>query len=432
MRRLGERSEDDRSRPYAPPGVRVVLDVRALQEPSRAPLTAAYLDGLLGAFNADPRPGESFAFLLASDEDDPTTAFRNLDVVGRRLLPPTRLLRSTALTVDPFMLRGASVGAAWRAERSGADGAVYHAAGGALPIASGVPVVATLLDLAPWELPDTFQRTRATRFGQRLRGRLLRRAAAVMVGSDAVALAARRLVRIRRDRLRVVPLAARPWFADLRSDADGAATPDRDATHYGLGERYFVYTGRYDARHDLDTLARALASLAQTGRPSTLAAGADWPPRVLLIDARPDDRAAVARVLARHEAADLVAYAPTLSGGATAALVRGARAVLVPARSDAAGLAAIEAIAAGVPVIASAVGALPEVVGTAGILVEPRDPARLAAAMTAGWVDGAAYDRIAEAVHGSAAAGGGTVRTWSDVARDVRAVYAEVSAPGRW
>ncbi|HET7167564.1 MAG TPA: glycosyltransferase [Candidatus Limnocylindrales bacterium] len=420
--------------------MRVVIDVRALQEPSRAPLTAAYLEGLLGAFDADPRPGESFAFLLASDEDDPTTAYRHLEVVGRRLLPPTRLLRSTALTVDPFMLRGASVGAAWRAERGGAHGAVYHAVGGALPIASGVPVVATLLDLAPWELPETFQRTRATRFGQRLRGRLLRRAAAVLVGSDAVARSARRLVRIRRDRLRVVPLAARPWFADqppntpggTAGGAPGAAAGDRSATHYGLGARYFLYTGRYDARHDLDALARALAILARTDRPSGLSAGIDWPPRVLLVDARPDDRAAVARVLARHGAAEQVAYAPTLSRDATAALVRRARAVLVPARSDAAGLSAIEAIAAGVPVIASAVGALPEVVGTAGILVEPGDPARLAAAMTAGWDDGAAYDRIADAVRSSSTAGGGTVRTWADVALEVRAIYAEVSAPGRW
>jgi hypothetical protein len=57
------------------PGMRVVMDVRALQEPARAPRTAAYLDGLLGAFDADQWPGESFAFLLASDEDDPTTRY---------------------------------------------------------------------------------------------------------------------------------------------------------------------------------------------------------------------------------------------------------------------------------------------------------------------------------------------------------------------
>ena len=135
------------------PGVRVVMDVRALQEPARAPRTAAYLEGLLGAFDAEPLSGESFAFLLASDEDDPTARFSNLEVIGRRLLPPVRLLRSAALTVDPFLLSGASIGAAWRAELGGAAGAVYHTAGGGLPIAAGLPTVATLLDIAPWELP---------------------------------------------------------------------------------------------------------------------------------------------------------------------------------------------------------------------------------------------------------------------------------------
>ena len=84
------------------------------------------------------------------------------------------------MTLDPFLLRGASLGAAWRADRGGAAGAVYHMAGsGPLPIASGLPVVATLLDLAPWELPDAFGRTASTRFGQRLRVQLLREARAV-------------------------------------------------------------------------------------------------------------------------------------------------------------------------------------------------------------------------------------------------------------
>jgi hypothetical protein len=153
------------------PGVRVVLDVRSLQDPGRAPTTAAYLDALLDAFDAEPLEGESFAFLLRSDLDDPTTTREHLEVVGRRLLPPTTLLRSAAMTVDPFVLRGASLGAAWRADRAGAAGSVYHAVGGAtLPIASGLPLVVTLLDLAPWELPRTFQATPATRFGQRLRG----------------------------------------------------------------------------------------------------------------------------------------------------------------------------------------------------------------------------------------------------------------------
>ena len=416
------------SRDSRPPGVRVVLDVRALQEPARAPRTAAYLEGLLGAFDADPRPGESFAFLLASDEDDPTGRFPHVDVIGRRLLPPIRLLRSGALTIDPFLLRGASLGAAWRADASGAAGAVYHTAGGGLPIASRLPTVATLLDLAPWELPRSFQRTAAARFGQRLRARLLRDAAAVLVGTDAVARDARRLLRLRRDRVRVVPLAPQAAYAAgpealaMRA-ADARVITDR----LGLGERYLVYPGRFDVRQDAGTLLGALASLAGAGRPDDLPTDAAWPPRVLVLDATPDDRAALARVAARHQAGEHLVYAPLLDIDDAAAVVARSRGVVLPMTTDSTGLAALDAIAAGVPVIASAVGALPEIVGTAGILVEPRDRDRMAAALLATWGDGAVRSGIVDAARERAAT---LTRTWRDVAADVRAIYAEVGIRG--
>ena len=116
--RIGWRPGSTPAPAAVPPGVRVVVDVRPLQEPDRAPLTASYLEALLTALDADPRPGESFAFLLAADIEDPTPRFANLDVAGRRPLPPTRLLRSGALTVDPFLLRGAAIGTGWRDRKS--------------------------------------------------------------------------------------------------------------------------------------------------------------------------------------------------------------------------------------------------------------------------------------------------------------------------
>jgi glycosyltransferase involved in cell wall biosynthesis len=410
--------------PPRPPGVRVVLDVRALQEPMRAPRTAAYLDGLLGAFDADPLPGESFAFLLASDEDDPTTRFTNLEVIGRRLLPPSRLLRSGALTIDPFLLRGASLGAAWRAVDGGAAGAVYHTAGGGLPIASRLPTVATLLDLAPWQLPDAFQRSAASRFGQRLRGRLLRDAAAVLVGTDGVADSARRLLHLRRDRVRVVPLAASPGYAVGPRVLAGRRNEARLLTdRLGLSERYLVYPGRYDVRHDAPTLMAALTRLARSDRPQDLAVDAPWPPRVLVLDATPDDRAALARVAARHEAGPHLVFAPALPPDESAAVVAASRAVVLPMIAESTGLAALDGVAVGVPVVASAVGALPDIIGTAGILVEPRDPDRLAAALSVAWGDDAVRTAIADAAMERATRGG---RTWADVAGDVRRIYAEV------
>jgi len=408
-----------------PPGLRVILDARPIQDPGRAPATARYLESLLGAYAAEPLAGESFAFLLQSDLADPTRALSGLQVVGRRLLPPTRLLRSGALTVDPFLLRGAAIGAAWRSDRQGAAGSVYHAVAGAPPILSRIPIVVTLLDLAPWELPHRFQRTPGSRFGQRLRGRLVREAAAVLVGTEAVAALARRLLRIRPGRIRVVPLAPDPAFA-ARSGDDAAVADGR--ARLGLPESYLVYFGRFDARHDVASLLRALAVLEGGPRPRGLWSQAPWPPRVLIVGASPDDRASLARAANRLGGGDALVFAPALPPERLAPLVRAARAVVMPARSDAAGLAALDALAAGVPVVATAVGALPDVVGTAGILVEPSDPARLAEALRTVAADERVHARLVEAAESRAAS---RSRSWSDVAWDTRRVYADVGARAR-
>jgi glycosyltransferase involved in cell wall biosynthesis len=65
-----------------------------------------------------------------------------------------------------------------------------------------------------------------------------------------------------------------------------------------------------------------------------------------------------------------------------AELMQQARVVVVPSRFETSGVVALEALASGAPVVASAVGALPELLaGGGGLLVRPRDPDALAAAI---------------------------------------------------
>jgi glycosyltransferase involved in cell wall biosynthesis len=229
-----------------------------------------------------------------------------------------------------------------------------------------------------------------------------------------------------------MPLAARPAFrheaaADVGAGAAARAASVEDAARLGLGSRYFVYSGRYDARQDLATLLRALAALAAAGRPADLAPDIAWPPRTLLVGASPDDRAALARAAGREGVGESLAYAPAMDAARLAALVRGARAALLPVLSEGAGLAAIEAIAAGTPVIASAVGALPEIVGSAGLLVGPREVDRLAVALRTMWLDDDVHARVAAGALGRAS---DDRWTWADVARATRDVYAAVGAEG--
>jgi glycosyltransferase involved in cell wall biosynthesis len=432
MRTLSDLLPRDAPRP---PGTRVVIDLRPLQEPERTPITAAYLDRLLSAYAARPLPGESFVVLLRALRDDPADELerRGLVVAGRRRVPPTaRLLRSGGLTIDSFLLRGAEVGTARHAEEAGAAGIVYHTAGGAVPLGSRLPVVATLLDLAPWELPEVYARSIAARFGHRLRARVLRDATRLIVTSRATGESARRRIHIRPERIVVVPLAADEAFGPAAAGVDRVAAI---RARLELPDKYLVFAGRYDARKDLGTLFAALQGLRAegvTGKAAKAgkAAGAaePWPPFVVLAGAAGADAtdvAALGRAAERYGVADLVRLTPRLSHDELASLEAGSGGFVFPTISEGTGLAATEALALGIPVVASKTGPLPEIVGSAGILVEPRDPARLAAALRSIWSDGRIHAQLARAAQARAA---GPRRTWHDVARETRAVYADAAA----
>ena len=410
-------------------GCRVLLDVRPLQDPEHAPVTAEYLRRLLGAYAATPLAGETIVPFLQGGLDDPTDSIPGLSIAKRRWLPATRIFRSGSLTLDPFFMRGAVIGTRRGVREGGGVGIVAHAVGGAVPIGPALAVVASLLDLAPWELPDQYQRSPAARFGQRLRGQLLRDAQAVLVASPSVARAAARLLHLRADRIHVVPLAGADALAPLppAGTFEGEDARERlraERERYGVGERYFVYAGRFDARQDLATMLEALARMGAAGRPARLAKVHAWPPRILVVNVSPDDRASLAREAAAAGVGDCFAYAPGVSRENAALLTSGARAAIHPVLADATALTALDALATGTPVVAGAVGALGDMVGTAGLLVEPRDPDRLAIALRAAWAEDHVHGAIAEA---AAAAGAPGRRTWADVARETRAVYVVVA-----
>ena len=406
-----------RLEPVAPPAadpVRVVVDARPVQEPERGPLTAWYLEQLLHAFAADPLEGESFVIISRALRDDPAVALAEagLPIVASRRIPPTtRALRSAGLTLDSFLLRGAEMGA--RADTP----SVFHTAGGAVPLASRLPVVATLLDLAPWELPETYAASRAARFGHRLRARVLRDAARVIVCSRAVGESARRRLHVPAERISVIPLAVDDDFAAAARDGDRLGA---DRERLGLPARYLAFAGRYDARKDLRTLLAAVALLK--------ARGAAVPALVIALElAFPDDHALVARAVAANDLEDVVRIVTTTGARQRAAVIGGALAFVYPALTEATALPALEALAIGVPVISSRSGGLPETVGSAGIVVEPRDPVRMASALEAMWAGGPLARQLRQQAARRAES---PQRTWRDVARETRLAYAQAAQSG--
>ena len=302
---------------------------------------------------------------------------------------------------------------------------IFHTAGGAVPLASQLPVVATILDLAPWELPETYAASAAARFGHRVRARVLRDAARVIVCSRAVGEMARRRLHVPEERISVIPLAVGDDFAAAARD-HGRMVADRE--RLSIPPRYMVFAGRYDARKDLRTLFRAVALLHERGD--------SGPVLVMALDvAFPDEHARLARAIEANGLSGSITVVGTTGARQRAAVIAGGAAFVYPALSDATALPALEALAVGVPVVSSNTGALPETIGSAGIVVEPRDAARMAAALEAVWAEGALANQLVSHAQRRAAA---AQRTWSDVARETRLAYlaaveneAEPGSPSR-
>ena len=126
--------------------------------------------------------------------------------------------------------------------------------------------------------------------------------------------------------------------------------------------------------------------------------------------------------------ADRVAFVDPKPHHILSSYYRAADVVVVPSRSESFGLVALEAAACGIPVVATAVGGLLNIVhdGVTGFLVEGRDPARFARALTQ-VID----DPDGAAAMGAAAAVRARHFTWSFTAARLRRLYGDLVSQAR-
>ena len=156
-------------------------------------------------------------------------------------------------------------------------------------------------------------------------------------GSTTAAVGSKDLVGVPRERIRVVPNAVDPIFM-----ADGPS---------GEGD-YVLAVGTLEPRKNL---AAAVQAARLAGVELRVAGAPGW----------------------GGVAAEGWLGEPT--DEQLAALLRGARCLLYPSLYEGFGLPVLEAMACGTPVVTSRGGATEEVAGGAAVLVDPRDPAAIAA-----------------------------------------------------
>lgn len=133
---------------------------------------------------------------------------------------------------------------------------------------------------------------------------------------------------------------------------------------------YLLFLGNDKPHKNLDGLLDAFARARPVGVTLVLAGGAET--------RRPARRAAIEARGLGTAVVDL----GVVPSEDVPPLVAGARALALPSFAEGFGLPVLEAQAAGTPVVCSDRGGLPEAAGGAALLVDPGDPAALAAALT--------------------------------------------------
>ena len=208
----------------------------------------------------------------------------------------------------------------------------------------------------------------------------------------------------------VPPAVEHAFFAP--GDQRGA----RRAVGLPVDRPVVLFVGRIQSLKGPDVAIRALATMARRDAMLVIVGGAsgvdgDW---------EMDNAVALADELGVSERVMFVEPKPH---HLLSSYYRAADVVVVPSRSESFGLVALEAAACGVPVVATAVGGLLNVVhdGVTGHLVDGRDPARFARALTQ-LLD----DPVGAAAMGAAAAVRARHFTWSFTAARLRRLYGDL------
>ncbi|HSC50834.1 MAG TPA: glycosyltransferase family 1 protein [Gaiellaceae bacterium] len=270
-------------------------------------------------------------------------------------------------------------GLPWKARRDGVN--VLHCPTQRAPTRSRVPLVVTFHDLAVLRHPETFNRWTRTYSRGVLPG-VVRAATRLIAVSEFTKRELVELLDAPAEKVRVIPNAV---GAPFTSDGDAAA-----------GD-YVLAVSTLEPRKNLERLVDGYRRAELDGLPLLVAGAAGW---------------GGVRVQG-----DGVRWLGEVRDDELARLYRGARAVAYVSLYEGFGLPVLEAMACGAPVVASRNDALEEVAGNAAVLVDPLDPAAIAAGLQE------AIDRREELrSRGLARA---RAFDWHRVARETVAVYRE-------
>ena len=176
---------------------------------------------------------------------------------------------------------------------------------------------------------------------------------------------------------------------------------------------FMLYTGNIKPHKNVDRVIEAFSILRQSSAEADL--------KLLIIGDEISKYPNLRRLVHRHQLHQHVRFFGFVPDATLAVLYRLAAVFVFPSLYEGFGLPPLEAMAAGAPVVTSNVSSLPEVVGDAALLVDPMDPAAIAAAVSRVLHEPALRNELVRRGHAR-------VRefSWERSVRRVRDIYGEV------
>ncbi|HEX7593459.1 MAG TPA: glycosyltransferase family 1 protein [Anaerolineae bacterium] len=277
------------------------------------------------------------------------------------------------------------------------------------PYYSRVSSVVNIFDLIPLRVPKDSLTWRARLFFRLAVSLAARTATRIIASSVATRADLVTLLRVPREKIDVIPLAADACFAP-----QPAAEIARVRAKYALPDEYVLSVGINKPHKNIAALIEAWQSLGDLSRTLVIAGARD---------AQSAQQAAVENrkpVLSEAEGSR-IQFIHNVDDRDLPALYSGAAVFVMPSLYEGFGLPTLEAMACGAPVICSNTSSLPEVVDDAALLIDPHSVDEMAVAIERVLSDAALRDELRAKSLARAAQ-----FSWERTARETLAVYRSV------
>ncbi|MBN1311091.1 MAG: glycosyltransferase family 4 protein [Anaerolineae bacterium] len=271
------------------------------------------------------------------------------------------------------------------------------------PLGGGYRKVITIHDLAFLLYPDILTADSRRYYNQQIQA-AARSADHIIAVSEATRRDVLEMLNVPTEKVTVIPEAA-----GARYEPAPAVEILRVKTAYNLPEKYILFLGTYEPRKNLGGLLRAYDYLRAELRDA---------PDLVIAGARGWLYEKAFRLVEELGLGSHVIWLDNLVDVDMPGLYSGAQILCLPSFYEGFGLPVLEAMACGTPVVSSDRGSLPEVVGEAGLMVNPDDPANIAAGLHRVLTDADLAKQLRRRGLEQA-----RLFTWQETARQTLAVY---------